>query len=103
MLSAAQGWTLAPVQQQPAVEAQPVAPAEVEPTVTAQPAAAAQPAAQVQPTAAAQAAAAAMRANVDAALGPYNIVPRYDHDDPTYLGSWYVVTRGRTVGVFRHQ
>ncbi|TFK77904.1 hypothetical protein K466DRAFT_607551, partial [Polyporus arcularius HHB13444] len=46
---------------------------------------------------------AATRAAVDIVLAAHDIVAHYDPDDPMYTGSWYVVTRGRTVGIFRRQ
>ncbi|KAI0693245.1 hypothetical protein C8T65DRAFT_744787 [Cerioporus squamosus] len=85
---------------QPTVQPAAVQPATVQP-------AAAQPAA-VQP-AAAQPAGAQRRphnvtgAQVAAILAEQNIVAHYDANDPMFTGKWYVVTRGKTVGVFRNQ
>ena len=45
----------------------------------------------------------ATRTLVNAHLAQYNILPHYDPNDPTHIGPWYVVTRGRTVGVFQDQ
>ncbi len=36
-------------------------------------------------------------------LDARGITAHYDLDDPNYLGYWYLVTRGRRVGVFRSQ
>ncbi len=43
------------------------------------------------------------REQADAYLATQGIVAHYDPDEPGYTGRWYVVTRGRTVGVFRNQ
>ncbi|TFK80005.1 hypothetical protein K466DRAFT_605692 [Polyporus arcularius HHB13444] len=43
------------------------------------------------------------RVLVDAHLATNGIVAHYDPNDPTFTGRWYVVTRGRIVGVFRRQ
>ncbi|RDX41716.1 hypothetical protein OH76DRAFT_1489282 [Lentinus brumalis] len=94
----------------PADVAQP-APADV---AQPAPAAVAQPApiavAQPAPAAVAQPAPAlvvqvdaATRAAVDARLAMVNIVANYDPNEPLFAGYWYIVTRGRTVGLFRQQ
>ncbi|KAI0685038.1 hypothetical protein C8T65DRAFT_748291 [Cerioporus squamosus] len=113
---------------QPVVPAQPVVQPVVQLAAHAQPAAAAQaapaiqPAAHapvvpaVQPVAHAQAVAVTpllpagqaqvppnQRAQADARLAQNNVVAHYDPNDPMFTGKWYVVTRGRTVSVFRHQ
>ena len=79
-----------PIPGTPSASTHPV-PAAVQPTLAA--AAQAQPALQPHAT----------RTLVNAHLAQYDIFPHYDPNDPTHIGPWYVVTRGRTVGVFRDQ